>query len=98
MPKLYTDMRDSCIERKRKKNGSVSDDQIKECKKMAAILYYKKTGKPVSHSDAQLALADELPDDTDLDILQEELDIFGSFEEWENWNICLEEDKENDAQ
>jgi len=51
MPKLYTDMRDSCYQKKRKSNnGKLSDKDKKECKKWAAIQYYKKTGNPVKHT------------------------------------------------
>lgn len=86
MPKAYIEMRDACIERKRKKKGEVSEEDIKACKKMAAITYYKKTGKPVSHSDAELALADELPDEVELEILSEQIDFFGSLKAYEDWN------------
>lgn len=92
MPKLYTDMRDSCMERKRKKKGKLSDKDMQDCKKMAAIAYYKRTGKPVQHSDAELAKADNLPDKVDLDILIEQLDVFGSLKNHEDFN--LEEDKD----
>lgn len=82
MPELYEKMRDNCLERKRKKKDKLSKKDIQECKKMAAILYYKKTGKPAQHADAK-----EIEmDDVDLDIMMEQLDIFGSLENYENFN------------
>ena len=36
MPQLYESMRDSCLKRKKKKNGKLSNKDKKECKKMAA--------------------------------------------------------------
>jgi len=83
---MYEAMRDSCIKRKRQKQGKVSEKDIKDCKRMAAITYYKKTGKPVSHANADLAIQDELPDELDTQILIEQLDLFGSLLEWEKWN------------
>lgn len=87
MPKKYLDIRDACYQRKRKKNkGKLSDKDKAYCKKTAAITYYKITGKPVTHADMQLAILDEVNfDKIDLDIMQEQLDIFGSYEEYENW-------------
>lgn len=46
MPKLYTDILNKCVEEKNKL-GKIDDKQYKECQKMAAIVYFKKTGKPI---------------------------------------------------
>lgn len=79
MPALYTSIRDDCIERKRKKKGKVTENDIKACKRMASILYFKKTGKTVKETHSETAKADEV------DFTQEELekmldyfDVFGS--------------------
>lgn len=77
MPELYEKLRDECIERKKKK-GKITDKQEKDCKKMAAILYYKMTGNLAQHSKEV--------DSLDMEILSEQLDIFGSLEEYDNWN------------
>ena len=86
MPSDYLAVRDSCYAKKRKNNGGkISDEQKAECKKMAAIWYYKKHGKPVQDSNA--ALAEEgLPDAIDLEILDEQIEFFGSLEEWQKWS------------
>lgn len=48
MPKDYENVRDSCIDKKEKQQGKpCSKKQVQSCKKMAAIWYYKKHGKPV---------------------------------------------------
>jgi len=81
MPKDYVAVRDSCIERKKKKKGEVSDKDVKDCKRMAAIWYYKKHGKPVQHSDAkELGL-----DDIEIAILNEQIEIFGDLDNYESW-------------
>ena len=49
MPALYLKYRDACYARKRK-NGKLSETDKKECKKWAAIRYYKETGKPATHA------------------------------------------------
>ena len=83
MPKAYESIRDECLSRKRKHKGKLSDNDIKNCKKMAAITYYKKTGKPVKHADAS-----ENPfisDTNEIEIELEQLEIFGSKKEYEEW-------------
>ena len=81
MPADYLKVRDSCYERKRKKNnGELSEEDKAECKKMAAIIYYKKHGKPVQHSESF-----SLPDEIDLNILIEQLDYFGTLENYQRW-------------
>lgn len=83
MPKQYELVRDACIARKKKLKGEVSEKDIQNCKKMAAITYYKQTGKPVKHSDAN-----ELPaisDVVELDILDEQLEAFGSLDAYDEW-------------
>lgn len=50
MPALYEKYRDACYAKKRK-NGKLSDKAKKDCKKWAAIQYYKKTGKPATHAE-----------------------------------------------
>lgn len=82
MPQLYTDMRDACLERKKKK-GKTSEKDIQNCKKMAAIQYFKKTGKPVKHADADSQ--PELSIAVDLEILIEQLEIFGTLENYDEW-------------
>lgn len=85
-PAEYVAIRDSCIERKKKKNGGkISEEAIKACKKMAAITFYKRTGKPVQHSDA--SEDPTLNDEIELQILSEQLDIFGSLEDYNEWNL-----------
>ena len=81
MPALYVAIRESCYDRIRKKNGKLSEKDIANCKKMAAITYWKKTGKPVRH-EAESDYIDEV----DLEILSEQMDIFGSLREYDSWN------------
>lgn len=50
MPQLYLKMRDKCYKSKRK-NGKLSEKDKKDCKKWAAIQYYKKTGKSPAHAE-----------------------------------------------
>jgi len=92
-PADYLAVRDSCIERKKKKNGGkISDKGIADCKKIASIWYWKKHGKPVQHSDArEIGM-----DDIDLDILTEQLDVFGTLEEYEKWQNTLNIEETND--
>lgn len=53
MPADYTAVRDACIAKKKKQSGKpLSKKQIQECKKMAAIWYFKKHGKPLPKEDA----------------------------------------------
>jgi len=52
MPKAYENVRDKCIESKKKKKGYVTKKDIQECKKWAAIWYFKKFGKPVKHTES----------------------------------------------
>jgi hypothetical protein len=55
MPKDYEAVRDSCIKKKEKESGkTATKKQIASCKKMAAIWYFKKHGKPVTHTDASI--------------------------------------------
>lgn len=82
MPAEYTKKRDECYERKRKK-GKLTEQGKKDCKKMASIWYYRTYGKPVKHADASIFGEDP---ETEIQILIEQLDAFGSFEEYENWN------------
>jgi len=80
-PADYVAVRDSCLKRKREKKKKLSDKDVQACKKMAAIWYFKKHGKPVTHSDAS-----ELPcisDAIELEILIEQLDRFGTLENYE---------------
>ena len=87
MPQLYLDMRDSCIKRKEKSTGKpcpVGSKAYKNCQKMAAIMYYKQTGKPVTHDDSKATAC--INDIIELDILAEQLDVFGTLEEYDNWN------------
>jgi len=59
MPKDYLVVRDSCIEKKKKKNGGkISKKEIQDCKKMASIWFYKKHGKTVKEMDSSLAISD----------------------------------------
>jgi len=89
MPAEYLKIRDECIARKKKKNGGkISDKQIAECKKMASIVYFKKTGKPVQHADASEIGLDEV----DLAIMVEQLDFFGSEEAYKEWKKEVEID------
>lgn len=81
MPKDYESVRDACIKRKKEK-GEITDEDIKQCKKMASIWYYKKHGKPVQHSDASEVGLDEI----EIQILSEQLDVFGSFYKQHCWN------------
>ncbi len=86
MPALYLKIRDDCIARKKKKNGGeISEEGIKACKKSAAIVYYRQTGKPVQHSDA--SEDPTLNDEIELQILSEQLDIFGSLDDYNEWNL-----------
>lgn len=79
-PKEYTSMRDRCYESKRKKNGGkLSEEDMQECKKWSAVHYWKKHHKPVVHADINI-------DEIDLEIASEQLDFFGSPEEYDNWN------------
>jgi len=84
MPKAYESIRDECLSRKRKHKGKLSDNDIQNCKKMAAITYYKKTGKPVKHADAKLLPC--ISDPIELDILDEQLQAFGSLDYYDEWN------------
>lgn len=81
MPKDYLEVRDRCYERKRK-NGKLTEEDKKDCKKQAAIYYYKKHGKPVEHSDASF---DDM-DIMDMEILAGQLDFFESLDEYYEWN------------
>lgn len=87
MPKKYLDVRDSCYERTKKKKGSLSEKDKKYCKKMASIVYWKLTGKPVKEANAELAIADEIEniDAVEAEILDEQIEFFGSFKEYEDW-------------
>lgn len=82
MPADYEAVRDSCIKRKKEKSkdGKISDSAMQNCKKMAAIWYYKKHGKPVQHAEAK-----EL-DEIEIEIMAEQLDFFGTLEEYDSWN------------
>lgn len=66
-----------------------------ECKKWAAIHYYKKTGKSVQQADAEIDPKD-LPDDIDLQILAEQIDFFGSLEEHLKWQQETNDGTDND--
>jgi len=91
-PADYISVRDQCIARKKKKNGGkISHKAIQECKKIAAIVYFKKHGKPVQHADAK-----ELPDSMDLSIWEEQLDIFGSMKEYEDFQVKDEKESQKD--
>lgn len=79
MPQAYTKMRDDCISRKRKK-GKVSKKDIQECKKMAAIIFFKRTGKTPQEAESNLK------DPIELDILNEQLEYFGTLEAYDKWN------------
>ncbi len=90
MPADYLAVRDSCINRKKKKNsGEISEKEIAECKKMASIWYYKKHGKPVEHADIKEIDLDE----TETQILNEQIEIFGSLENHNQWNLEKEDDE-----
>jgi hypothetical protein len=87
MPELYVSIRDGCVKRKEKKTGKpvkVDSKAYNDCQRMAAVQYFKKTGKPVQHEDTK-AMAN-LSDPLELEILSEQLDLFGTFEEYDNWN------------
>ena len=87
MPQKYIKIRDECYTRIRKKKGKLGDKDKAYCKKMASITYWKLTGKPVKHADADLAKADQVEmDEIDLEIMEEQLDFFGSLEEYEKFN------------
>lgn len=89
MPAAYEKMRDQCIGDKKKKNGGkISDKEIQNCKKMSAIQYFKKTGKPVQHADA--TEDPSLADPIELDILDEQIAVFGSLEEYFIWSENVE--------
>jgi hypothetical protein len=54
MPALYTKVRDACIAKKESESGKpATKQQIQNCKKMAAIHYWKQTGKPVPKDDSK---------------------------------------------
>jgi hypothetical protein len=53
VPVLYIKYRDECYKSKRK-NGKLSEKDKKDCKKWAAIRYYKKTGKAPVHADVDM--------------------------------------------
>ena len=82
MPKDYLEMRDKCYERKRKDSGELTEKDKQECKKWSAIYYYKKHGKPVQHSDAEEL---QLDDAIEMEILLEQVEIFGNLEEYNKW-------------
>lgn len=51
MPADYEAVRDSCINKIEKNKGrKATKEEISECKRKAAIWYYKKHGKPVQHA------------------------------------------------
>lgn len=59
MSTSYLATRDSCIDRKAKKQGfPCSRKQVQDCRKMAAIWYYDRFGKPVSDTDSKAQLYD----------------------------------------
>lgn len=90
MPKEYTEERNKCyLSKKKANNGKLSHKDEMECKKFAAIHYFKKYGKSVQSADASLKDKD-LPDEIDLKILEEQIEFFGSLEEYQNWQQTLE--------
>lgn len=56
MPADYLAVRDSCIKNKESKSGKpATEKQIRDCKRMAAIWWVKKHGKPFpKHENAEL--------------------------------------------
>lgn len=77
-PADYLAVRDACYERKRK-DGELTEKDKEDCKRMASIWYYKKHGKPVQHEEG-------ITEVDLLEIIEEQLDYFGSFAEHERWN------------
>jgi len=97
MPADYLAVRDSCIARKKKKNGGkISKKGISDCKTMASIWYWKKHGKTVNSAHASKDVIENMKvltqdikelgiDLIDLDILSEQLDLFGNLTDYEQW-------------
>ena len=83
MPADYLAVRNACYLKKRK-DGKLSDKDKAECKKMAAIVYYKRHGKTVQEAEGRIDK--DLPDKIDIDILDEQIAYFGSLEAYEKWS------------
>jgi hypothetical protein len=68
MPADYVAVRDSCIKNKEKSNnGPASKQQVQDCKRMAAIWWVKKHGKPFPKKETDESKA-QLFDITDIHI------------------------------
>lgn len=71
MPADYLAVRDSCYKSVEKETGTLTDKQKSECKKKAAIWYFKKHGKPVNDSTEASLKSFEV---NDLDSISDILD------------------------
>lgn len=85
-PADYLAVRDSCYAKKRKASGGkLSDQAIKDCKTLASIWFWKKHGKTPQQAEAVLE-TEGLPDELDLQILEEQIEFFGSLEVYQEWS------------
>jgi hypothetical protein len=89
LPAEYLSIRNSCY-LSHKKDGKVSTEDKQNCKKMAAIWYYKKFGKTVQESEG--TIDSDLPDEIDVEILAEQVAFFGTLEAYAEWNNNLDGD------